>query len=148
MRISRRSTVAFVLALTAGCEASLPEDVEDYAARCLKMNPTEIPPYDGDPHRGFKNVYACNVDRALVQANTRPFPDGTIIVKESTRPGESAVWLVATARKQGGGWHWDEYTRNFADESLRRNLAGQSICTGCHQHAQAADWIFTQWARP
>jgi hypothetical protein len=56
--------------------------------------------------------------------------------------------LAATARKKDGAWHWDEYTRNFPDEALRRNLAGQGICTGCHQHAREADWIFTQFSAP
>ena len=126
----------------------LPSDVESYATRCLKLNPTPIPPYEGDPHRGWKNVFACDVDRAIVEANQRPFPDGTLIVKESTRPGESAVWLVATARKQHGSWQWDEYTRNFADEDFDRSLAGQGLCRGCHQEARAADWIFTRFALP
>jgi hypothetical protein len=132
----------------AGCEAALPADVEGYATRCMRMNPTPFPPYEGDPHRGMKTVYACNVDLPLLQANKRPFPDGTLIVKESIRPPETAPWLVATARKQNGAWHWDEYTRNFPDEALRRNLAGQGICTGCHQHAREADWIFTQFSAP
>jgi hypothetical protein len=55
--------------------------------------------------------------------------------------------LIAIARKQGGVWQWDEYTRNFADEDFRHILAGQSVCTGCHVKAQAADWIFTTYSR-
>jgi hypothetical protein len=137
-----------VAAALAGCEGTLPADVEGYADRCLKMNQAPLPAYDGDPHRGFKDVYACGVDKTILQANTRPFPDGTLIVKESTRPGEPAPWLVATARKHDGDWRWDEYTRNFDDEAFRRNLAGQSVCTGCHQHARDTDWIFTRYSPP
>ena len=148
MRATPGRSVLILTLVAAGCEASLPEDVEGYATRCVKMNATPLPPYDGDPHRGFKNVYACNVDRAAVAANSRPFPEGALIVKESTLPGESAPWLVATARKQSGTWQWDEYTRNFSDEDFRHNLAAQSVCTGCHQTARGVDWIFTSYLRP
>lgn len=136
------------LLLAAGCGGGLPADVEGYASRCERMNEAPLPPYDGDPHRGAKNVYACNVDVTLLRANRRPFPDGTLIVKESTRPPETAPWLVATARKQNGAWQWDEYTRNFADEGFGRILAGQSVCTDCHQQVREADWIFTHFSRP
>lgn len=64
-----------------------PDDVAGYASRCVRLNASAIPPYPGDPHAGMKNVYACDVDQSIVRANTRPFPDGTLIVKESTRAG-------------------------------------------------------------
>jgi hypothetical protein len=139
--------IAALLALACGAE--LPSDVADYASRegCVRLNAELIPIYDGDPHKGQKNVYACDVPPATVMANTRPFPDGTLIVKESTRAGESFPWLIATARKQAGRWQWDEYTRNFADEPFRRILVGQSVCTDCHSRAKGADWIFTTFAR-
>jgi len=148
MRPARLPFLSGVFALTAiACGSPVPEDILGYASRCLRMNAAPIPPYDGDPHRGMKNVYACNVDSSVVETNARPFPDGTSIVKESTREGESFVWLIATARKEAGAWRWDEYTRNFEDEELRHGLAGQSTCTGCHQQARSADWIFTRYAR-
>lgn len=142
-----RLLAPLVVLTSAGCGSSPPDDVAGYASRCVRLNASAIPPYPGDPHAGMKNVYACEVDEALARANTRPFPDGTLIVKESTRPGESFVWLLATARKQGGAWRWDEYTRNFGDEELRHGLAGESVCTSCHVQAQAIDWIFTRYAR-
>jgi hypothetical protein len=133
------------LFLFAGCGSGLPEDVEGYEDRCVKLNGDPIPPYAGDPHRGMKNVFACNVDLGLVQSNTRPFPDGALIVKESTREGTDYRWLVATARKQGGTWSWDEYTRNFSDEELRRIPVAESKCTGCHVRVKAIDWIYTHY---
>ena len=87
------------------------------------------------------------MDEAIVEANVRPFPDGTLIVKDAVRDGESFPWLVAIARKQAGAWRWDEYTRNFEDEELRHGLAGQSICTGCHVKAAALDMIFNRYSR-
>lgn len=124
----------------------MPDDLEDYATRCVRMNGEEIGPYEDDPHEGFKNVYACNVPQATLKADTRPFPDGTIIVKESRREGEDFVWLIATARKREGSWQWDEYTRNFGNEGHRRLAVPQSTCTDCHQAARARDYIFTRYA--
>jgi hypothetical protein len=118
------------------------------AQRCVRLNAALIPPYDGDPHPGDKNVYACDVAESAVRDNARPFPAGTVIVKESTRRGEDFPWLVATARKgANGAWRWDEYTRNFSDEPLRRILVPQSKCMDCHARARPADFIFTFYTR-
>jgi hypothetical protein len=132
----------------AACSAALPADVPGYESRCDRMNTEPIPRTNADPHNGTKNVYACNVAPAALEANQRPFADGTVIVKESRREGEDLVWLIATARKQGGAWQWDEYTRNFADEEFRHVLAGESVCTDCHVRVRGADWIFTTYAAP
>ncbi len=143
----RGGALALLLLLADGCGAPLPDDVAGYQTRCVRMNPEPLPPYDGDPHRGMKNIYACNVPPDDVVANRRPLPEGALIVKESSRVGEDFVWLIALARKQAGSWQWDEYTRNFADEELRHGLAGRSVCTDCHVKVEARDWIFTRYAR-
>jgi hypothetical protein len=145
--MSRAACSLSLLLLVSACGATLPGDIPGYESRCIRMNAEPIARYDRDPHDGVKNVYACNVDEAVLQANTRPFPDGTVIVKESTREGDDFVWLIATARKNKGAWQWDEYTRNFADEDFRRILAGQSVCTDCHDGAEGADWIWTTYDR-
>ena len=138
--------VLCLLLLSMGaCGQSLPEDITDYRSRCVQMNAAAIPPYDGDPHRGTKDVFACNVEEAALRANQRPFADGTIIVKESTRVGEDFPWLVAVARKNGGEWTWAEYTRNFENEDLSKLLVPQSTCTDCHKAVAAADWIYTAY---
>jgi hypothetical protein len=143
----RRSLGLLFAVLVAACGSTLPDDVLGYESRCIRLNREPIPRYDGDPHKGMKNVFACNVGQAQLQENTRPFADGALVVKESTREGDSFPWLIATARKQAGSWRWDEYTRNFADEDFRHILAGQSVCTGCHVKVQTADWIFTTYDR-
>ena len=48
-------------ALASTCGATLPDDVAGYESRCVRLNAKPIPPYEGDPHKGMKNVYACNV---------------------------------------------------------------------------------------
>lgn len=148
MSCSPPRAFALLLVLVAGaCGSELPDDVPGYQTRCVRMNAQPIPRYEDDPHKGNKNVYACNVDMAALEANKRPFPDGTLIVKESTREGDAFVWLIATARKQGGAWKWNEYTRNFPDEDFRHILAGESVCTDCHAKAKGADWIYTPYVR-
>ncbi len=146
MTQSMRFCLLFVT-MTAACGSALPDEVSDYKTRCTRLNAQPIARSDADPHKGVKNVYACNISVALLQDNQRPFPEGTMIVKESTREGDSFAWLIATAQKQKGTWQWNEYTRNFADEDFRHIISGESVCTGCHIKAKAADWIFTGYSR-
>ena len=134
-----------VVAAVAACGGALPDDIADYRSRCVRMNATPIPPTDDDPHRGTKEVFACNADEAALRANQRPFADGTVIVKESTRQDEDFPWLVAVARKSGGTWTWAEYTRNFENEDLSKLLVPQSTCTDCHKAAAPLDWIYTTY---
>ena len=79
-----------------------------------------------------------------------PFPDGTIIVKESCadgpcNEGDNFAWLVATARKSDGHWTWNEYTRNFADEPFVEILAPEQVCVDCHEKVESIDWIYTPY---
>lgn len=142
-----RLCLALTLAAAAACGDTLPSDIEGYetAPECVRLNKDPIPAYQGDPHKGIKNVFACHVDLPALLANTRPFPEGTIIVKESRREGEAFTWLVATARKRQGRWRWDEYTRNFDNESHERLLVAQSKCMDCHAGAAAQDFIFSNY---
>lgn len=130
-----------------GCGEELPADVAGYAERCVKMNAKLIEPTDDDPHEGYKNVYACNIEAAdlltAAGAPALPYPDGTMIVKESSRENQDYVWLIATARKQGGAWRWDEYTRNFPEEEFVRIAASEKVCIDCHTKVEAADFIYT-----
>jgi cytochrome P460 len=138
---------AVVSALLGACAATLPYDVAGYESRCTRLNVEPIPPRRDERHHGFKNVYACNVDREQLRGQPRHFPDGTLIVKEARRPNESFVWLIALARKHGGVWEWGEYTRNFSDDELRQGFASADVCTGCHAEARGDDWIFTRYQR-
>jgi len=128
----------------SGCASDLPEDIRDYDTRCVSI--ATAGPYKGDPHSGNKRIFACNVELAALQAGTRPFPDGTIIVKESTKPGKCDPWLIATMRKKAGKWSWEEFTRNFADEDYGELLVPESTCTNCHKDAEEVDWVFSQFS--
>lgn len=130
-------------AALASCADTLPEAFADYATRCVKMNTQPLPERSDDPHRGTKNVYACGVSESARQANSRPFANGTLIVKEATRQGAEFPWLVATAEKRDGSWHWNEYSRNFETEPFLAILATESVCVDCHSRVDTVDWIFT-----
>lgn len=135
--------------LLLGCAEELPADVAGYRSDpdCVLMNPTPLPERSDDPHEGQKNVYACGVERAALESNRRPFDDGAVLIKESTRTDSEFAWLVSTARKTRSGWRWEEYTRNFADEAFLSVAVAESVCVDCHRKVEGVDWIYTVFSR-
>ena len=147
------ATLALASALLGACaDEALPTAFSDYAERCIKMNQNPISPTPDDPHEGWKNVYACDVEVSDlitdVGAPNVPYPDGTVIVKESTKEEQGFVWLVALATKDGDEWRWEEFTRNFEDEALLKIPAPEAACQGCHEDAKEIDYIFTIYQAP
>ena len=128
----------------AGCAETPPADVLNYDA-CILMTPTPLEPTgDDDPHLGFKSVYGCNVTvEQLQNAPVSGYPEGALIIKTATRDEQDFPWLLATMRKEGGEWTWNEYTRNFADEAFAHIPAGPDVCTDCHSQVAGVDWVFT-----
>ena len=127
----------------------LPDDVAGYD-QWLKLNAEPIPPAEGaDPHRGTKNVYV-NQTREVIAPNGEqqfPYPDGTIIVKEATRPGKDFIGLIAVMWKEAGNhpdagdWRFEEYLRGAPDAEFRLAFEG-GICIGCHSGVAATDFVF------
>jgi hypothetical protein len=109
----------------------------------LRLNDRPIGPRDSDPHLGTKNVFASEAQRG----NGR-FPNGTIVVKEASRPGKDFIGLLATMRKQKGAdpehndWVFVEYTRDAANEPFSE-LARGTVCWSCHVGAAESDYVFT-----
>jgi hypothetical protein len=141
--------ILLIPAWLVACQV-MPEEVNGYQDNCILMNAELIPPQSSDPHLGYKNVYACNVDVAtLTDPAFSTYPEGTMIVKESTRDGQNYPWLIATAKKVDSEWQWAEYKRNFPNEDFVKILAGQGVCTGCHKDAKdTGDWLFTHYEGP
>jgi hypothetical protein len=131
------------------CAETLPSDVANYREDddCRRMNQELLPQRGDDPHKGEKNVYACNVPFDVLRSNQRPFPEGAIIIKESIRKDSDYAWLVATARKRADGWKWNEYSRNFEDEEFVHILPGEQVCIDCHKKVEPGDWIYTYYSR-
>ena len=74
----------------------LPKSIAGYQD-WVKLNKAPIAPRDSDPHLGTKEVYASKEMRS-----NGLFPNGTIIVKEATRPGKDFLGLIAIMRKERG----------------------------------------------
>ncbi|MCB9733671.1 MAG: cytochrome P460 family protein [Deltaproteobacteria bacterium] len=69
--------------------------------------------------------------------------------REGVDEGLPGLSLAHRRRPEGeGGWSWAEYTRNFESEPFYKILASESVCTGCHEKARTADWIFTRYDGP
>jgi hypothetical protein len=152
----RLSSVILLLLTGVGCGEVLPTDVVGYEDRCVQLNVERIAPTHcrqpgcddpetDDPHDGFKNVYACGLDEAAIIARQpgEAWPDGTMIVKESTKAVQGHVWLIATMQKTAGSWAWAEYTRNFDGEDFRKVPVAQEFCIDCHRKVQVADYVYT-----
>lgn len=127
----------------------LPEETAGYE-RWLRLNRNPIPPRPADPHNGTKNVYV-NQNRIALAPNGKqqfPYPNGTVIVKAVTRPGNDFTGIVAVTIKKKGSdpahndWTFVEYTRNAKDEPFRV-LARDAVCWGCHAGAVNTDYVFT-----
>jgi hypothetical protein len=120
----------------------LPKSIAGYQA-WIKLNKAPIAPRDSDPHLGTKEVYASKEMRS-----NGLFPNGTIIVKEATRPGKDFLGLIAIMRKQRGAdpahndWLFVEYTRDSRKEEFTE-LASGAVCYGCHVGAEETDYVFT-----
>ena len=127
----------------------LPDDIAGYN-QWLKLNAQPIPPTPGgDPHNGTKNVYV-NQTREKIAPNGQqqfPYPDGTIVVKEATRPGKDFIGLIAVMWKKAGthpdagDWRFEEYLRGAPDAEFRLAFEG-GICIGCHTGVAATDFVF------
>ena len=127
----------------------LPADITGYN-QWLKLNANPIPPTGGgDPHRGTKDVYV-NQERDVIAPGGRqrfPYPDGSIVVKES-RADSGFIRVVAIMRKKAGSnpagndWVYEEYIRSDADSPFPNPISG-AFCGGCHSDASNRDYVFT-----
>ena len=128
----------------------LPDDTAGYD-KWLKLNAEPIPPVaGGDPHNGTKNVYV-NQERDTIAPDGEqqfPYPDGSIVVKEASRPNKAYIGLIAIMRKKAGSdpdhndWEFIEYTRNAPDDDFSV-LASGATCWGCHARVEDKDYVFT-----
>ncbi len=109
--------------------------------RWTRLNRKPVPPRDADPHLGTKEVFASRPARGGV------YPNGTIVVKEATRPGADFVGLIAVMRKMQGAdpahndWVFVEYTRDSAYARFGETASG-AVCWSCHIGAAETDYVW------
>jgi hypothetical protein len=116
---------------------------------------TEGRPTIGDPtgylgtrhlgREGYKDVYVNDIGEAVLTSNgPYLFPVGTVLVKEQyadvnawleqKKPGITVSVKVGNESSRSN-WNWADGYRSVAKESL--------LCMGCHSHAYADDFVFT-----
>ena len=134
-----------------GCSPPIPGDIANYETECILMTPEPHGPTEDDPHQGFKNVYACGISLDDLLAGTNEgvlWPEGSWVLKESTKEHQDFPWLIATASKSGGAWEWAEYTRNFESEEFLQIPVGEDVCIDCHKKVESSDFIYTRYLPP
>ena len=138
--------ITILSCLLLGCAAErLPADYQP-GEGCLLATSTPLEPTEHDPHEGVKNIYYCNVNESELVIDgvpQLPYPEGTKVVKVSTKEDQDYPWLVAEMEKVSGNWTWIEYTRNFPDEEFVQIPVGEETCINCHRDAEGSDWVFT-----
>jgi hypothetical protein len=144
------ATTTTTTTTTPAALPGLPADVVGYRS-WLRLNRDPIPVHpESDAHYGTKHVYVNQPRDALAPGGTQrlPYPDGTIVVKESVRPGRGFVGLVSIMRKRAGSdpehgdWSWVELGRDDAGEALA-TVGRDVICWSCHVRIARKDWVFT-----
>jgi len=148
--LARLRGLVTVLAADGAALPGLPPYVAGFE-QWLRLNAAPLPVRPGDPHRGLKDVFVNRTRAELAPDGEQrfPYPNGSIVVKASTRPGEDFVWLVAIMRKRAGSdpahgnWAFVEFTRQRAGERFEV-AARDAVCWGCHADVgRASDWVFT-----
>ena len=125
------------------------EDIHSW----LKLNAEPIPPAPGgDPHNGTKNVYVNKTRDVIAPNGTQqfPYPDGSIVIKEATRPGKDYIGTHRDyAKKSRRGpqnitiGEFTEYLRDAPDAAFSLKFQG-AICWGCHARVEDIDYVFTE----
>ncbi len=127
----------------------LPADITGYNL-WLKLNADPIPPTGGgDPHHGTKDVYVNQERDTIAPSGTQqfPYPDGSIVVKESRADSGfirvvAIMWKKAGSNPAGKDWVYEEYIRRDADSRFPNPISG-AFCGGCHSGAANTDYVFT-----
>lgn len=84
------------------------------------------------------------------------YPQGTLIVKNSTNPSQTVNEFTAMAKRganfnsSNNGWEWFMLNQDgsIATDSLGNKLRGANLmggmCGGCHSQVSSKDFIFTK----
>ena len=92
------------------------------------------------PHGPFHKVY---VNEVGFNADSAPFPEGSLVVKESYNAEKKFVaitlmYKVEGYNTSGGDWYW----ARFSPDGTGGPDGKVRMCIGCHQAVKANDWIF------
>lgn len=159
----RLPVVALITGLLLGAgvmaagQSGLPAEIADYT-KWTKVNATLIADLS-NRRAGPKNTYTNLRPEQLREIVApggrvrRPFPDGTIFVRETLDPDAGFVRLVVAQKKDAGatrtrGWVFSGFfgrratNEPFTETALRDPVAQ---CLNCHAQVQGYDFVFTPW---
>ena len=104
-------------------------------------------------HPAAKDVYFNDPASDAVRSGDRPFPDGSVIVKEVTSPESLQVQVLTTMRKvdgfaaDQGDWQYGRWDRTEAGDfdGGWMPVDGAQGCVACHAEASANDFVFADY---
>lgn len=140
--------------LSFAAPAGVPEQISGYRS-WTKMN-AQLLTDPSNPRAGPKNTFINLSPDALLRlvaegARVRaPFPDGTIVVRETLDVSTEFVRVLFVMSKdrsatQTKGWRFFSFTRQAADQPLVEGAIQDPVarCLNCHLQMGATDFVFT-----
>lgn len=106
-------------------------------------------------HASPKDVYVNDVGRDAALTSSFPFPEGTVLVKESLNPDTLAVAAITAMRKvagfdpDNGDWQYAMFERQddgtFSGMWVDTGHDMHAMCVGCHTGAAGNDYAFLSY---
>ncbi len=135
-------------------QSGIPADIENYRA-WTKMNATLMTD-PSNPRAGPKNTFITLSPNELREIlgpggrTRRPFPEGTIVIRESLDPTAGFVTVLFVMRKSSKAvetkeWDFSGFSRRAADQPFQPvPLTPNPVlrCLACHQQVRATDFVF------
>lgn len=144
-----------VIWTTGLAQTPLPSDVASYRG-WTRMN-ARLLTDPSNPRAGPKNTF-INLPSTAIAAIVgkggrvqRPFPVGTVAVRESLDPQAGFVRVLfvmrkdPTAKNASRGWVWSGYARTAESEQFQALPIPDPLmrCAACHMQVGASDLVFT-----
>ena len=142
--------LTLVFAFSAAQNATGEGRPDYYAEGWLRLNPQKN--FIESAHPVAKDVYVNDTGASHALLEDFPFPDGTVLVKESLDPDMLEVFVITTMRKVEGfdpdnnDWQYGMFERN--DEGELEGMWAEAgtemhqMCSGCHANAADNDFVF------
>ncbi len=148
--------IFLVTLVSAGAQQGGPAEITEYRT-WTKVNRTALTD-PSNPRAGPKNTF-INLSPAQLREivgpgarNRKPFPDSTIVVRESLDVDAGFVRVLFVQKKDSSavrtkGWAFSGFTRNRADEPYQPLPIPDPVarCLNCHEQMRASDLVFTPW---
>jgi plastocyanin len=140
----------------SGAGSGIPAEIEPYRS-WTKMNAAPLTD-PSNPRAGAKNTFVNLTPaqlRDIVGSGGRvqqPFPDGTIVVRETLDPDAGFVRILFVQRKDAAqartkGWVFSGFARNTATDAYQPLPIADPVvrCLNCHEQVRHSDQVFTPY---